>query len=71
MAYAESEGRSVVSLLIGWWTYRSLINDPDISKDFNDLEFGRGDLVIEDSSARGTLASRMSEKNRWKDLHSP
>ncbi len=48
MAYAESEGRSVVSLLIGWWTYRSLINDPDISKDFNDLEFGRDDLVIED-----------------------
>jgi hypothetical protein len=32
---------------IGSWTYRSFINDPDISKDFNALEFGRGELIIE------------------------
>jgi hypothetical protein len=32
--------------LIGTWTYRSLLNDPDMNKNFNDLEFGRADLVI-------------------------
>ena len=31
---------------VGTWTYRSLLNDPDLNKNFNDLEFGRGDLVI-------------------------
>jgi len=36
-----------VDPLIGRWTYRSLINDPDISKDFNSLEFGRGELLVE------------------------
>src|ERR1051325_10399503 len=33
---------------VGSWTYRSLLNDPDINTQFNDLEFGRGILVIED-----------------------
>jgi hypothetical protein len=27
--------------------YRSLLNDPDINKAFNDLELGRGTLVTE------------------------
>ena len=27
---------------LGDWTYRSLLNDPDVSKAFNDLESGRG-----------------------------
>lgn len=31
---------------VGSWTYRSLLNDPDINKDFNDLEFGRGTINI-------------------------
>jgi hypothetical protein len=31
---------------VGTWTYRSLLNDPDVNTDFNDLEFGRGTLVI-------------------------
>lgn len=31
---------------VGTWTYRSLLNDPDGSKAFNDLEFGEGTLVI-------------------------
>lgn len=34
----------------GSWTYRSLINDPDLSNDFNQLEFGRGTIVINDAS---------------------
>lgn len=31
---------------IGSWTYRSLLNDPDLATDFDKLEFGRGTLVI-------------------------
>jgi hypothetical protein len=30
----------------GTWTYRSLLNNPDLSVDFNSLEFGRGNLEI-------------------------
>ncbi|MCX7109157.1 MAG: hypothetical protein NTX45_03300 [Proteobacteria bacterium] len=30
----------------GKWTYRSLLNDPGINKEFNDLEFGRGTIEI-------------------------
>lgn len=32
---------------LGLWIYRSLRNDADIQKDFNDLEFGRGTITIE------------------------
>ncbi len=56
--YAQPESRSVVSPLVGHWTCRSFINDPDISKDFNGLEFGRGELVIEDF-APGTFDGRL------------
>jgi hypothetical protein len=38
---------SMNDVFVGTWTYRSFINDPDISVGFNDLEFGRGQLVIE------------------------
>jgi hypothetical protein len=31
---------------VGAWTYRSLLNDPDVNTDFDKLEFGRGTLVI-------------------------
>jgi hypothetical protein len=31
---------------VGRWTYRSFLNDPDIGKAFNDLEFGRGTIEI-------------------------
>jgi hypothetical protein len=34
---------------VGSWTYRSLLNDPDINTQFNDLEFGRGILVINEA----------------------
>lgn len=43
---------------VGSWTYRSLLNDPDVDKQFNDLEFGRGTIVIEegpDQVLRGTI----------------
>jgi hypothetical protein len=32
---------------VGKWTYRSLLNDPDVNTDFNNLEFGRGEIVIQ------------------------
>lgn len=35
---------------VGKWTYRSLLNDPDINQDFDKLEFGRGTLGIEESA---------------------
>jgi hypothetical protein len=31
---------------VGNWTYRSLINNPDVGTDFNRLEFGRGTIAI-------------------------
>jgi hypothetical protein len=31
---------------IGKWIYRSLLNDPDVNQDFNNLEFGRGTIEI-------------------------
>lgn len=42
----------------GQWTYRSLLNDPDLSTVFDKLEFGRGTLVIEDERSeilKGTI----------------
>lgn len=43
---------------VGSWTYRSLLNDPDVNTQFNDLEFGRGTIVIEEAPEqvlRGTI----------------
>jgi hypothetical protein len=43
---------------VGSWTYRSFLNDLDVNKPFNDLEFGRGTIVIEEAlmqSLRGTI----------------
>ena len=33
----------------GSWSYRSFRNDPDLSKDFNDLRFGAGKLELTES----------------------
>jgi hypothetical protein len=35
---------------VGTWTYRSLLNDPDMSTDFDKLEFGRANIVIEEAA---------------------
>ena len=43
---------------VGSWIYRSFLNDPTIEKPFNDLEFGRGTIVIEEApmaSLKGTI----------------
>lgn len=34
---------------VGSWTYRSLLNNADVTTDFKDLEFGRGTIVIEEN----------------------
>jgi hypothetical protein len=39
---------------VGSWTYRSLLNEPQIDQDFGKLEFGRGTLRIADAG-NGTL----------------
>ena len=33
--------------LVGRWTYRSFLSNPDIEVEFGDLEFGRGELLVE------------------------
>jgi hypothetical protein len=35
----------------GKWTYRSLLSDPDLSQQFDKLEFGRGTLDIQEVSS--------------------
>ncbi|RED97887.1 hypothetical protein [Marinoscillum furvescens] len=36
-------------LLLGNWSYRSLLNNPDLSVAFNDLQFGKGTIRIDES----------------------
>ena len=43
---------------VGSWTYGSFLNDPDVNKAFNDLEFGRGTILIEEAptpTLKGTI----------------
>lgn len=43
---------------VGKWTYRSLLNEPDVDTPFDKLEFGRGTIVIEGAAQevlRGTI----------------
>lgn len=36
-------------LLLGNWSYRSLLNNPDLSVAFNDLQFGMGTIRMDES----------------------
>ncbi len=38
---------NVPDSLVGTWTYRSFNNNPDLSADFDTLEFGRGNIRID------------------------
>src|SRR5690349_10187691 len=51
----------------GLWTYRSLLNNPDLSVDFNSLEFGRGNLKIE-ASSEGILTGKIYDTGWELDL---
>lgn len=53
---------------LGTWTYRSLLNDPDVTTDFDKLEFGRGTLVIE-QSAPATLTGTIGGPGWSLKLH--
>jgi hypothetical protein len=46
-------------LLVGTWTYRSFLNDPDPNKPFNDLQFAVAELTIEDAGF-GKFAGRLT-----------
>jgi hypothetical protein len=35
---------------VGAWTYRSLLNDPDLNAAFDNLEFGRGTIEIREDA---------------------
>lgn len=48
----------------GTWTYRSLLNNPDLTVDFNALEFGRGNLQIIISEG-GILSGKIYDTG-WK-----
>ena len=39
----------------GSWTYRSLLNDPDLSVPFDQLQFGVGTIVIDDAPSEMML----------------
>lgn len=43
----QSEESVAKDPLLGRWTYRSLVSNPDIDVEFGDLEFGRGELLVE------------------------
>jgi hypothetical protein len=59
---------------VGTWTYRSLLNEPDITTDFDKLEFGRGTIVITAPSSTtlgGTIGGSLGPgAGNWSlDLH--
>lgn len=44
---------------VGSWTYRSLLNDPDGRKPFNDLKFAQATIVIQEAKLellKGTIS---------------
>jgi hypothetical protein len=53
---------------VGTWTYRSLLNEPDVSVDFDKLEFGRGTLKITAESYT-TLGGTIGGPGWSLDLH--
>lgn len=57
-----------IGSLAGKWTYRSFLNDPDVSTDFDALEFGRGTIVIAEA-AMGVLAGTIGGPGWSLDLN--
>ena len=49
----------------GTWTYRSLLNDPDVNTDFGKLEFGRGTLVITETDPVIRNGEMVAEYHSW------
>lgn len=40
------QNMGVPDILVGTWTYRSFLSNPDLNADFDSLEFGRGNIEI-------------------------
>lgn len=59
---------SIENPFVGSWSYRSLLNDPDLAKPFNDLQFGKGTLKIT-SDAAGALGGTIGGPGWSLDLH--
>ncbi len=53
---------------VGSWAYRSLLNNPDLSAQFNDLEFGRGTLAIAEGTS-GALTGTIGGPGWQLQLH--
>ena len=53
---------------VGTWTYRSLLNEPDVTTDFDKLEFGRGTIVLTAPSST-TLDGTIGGPGWSLDLH--
>jgi hypothetical protein len=53
---------------VSTYTYRSLLNEPKINTDFNDLEFGRATLVLTAPSSE-QLAGTIGGDGWSLDLH--
>jgi hypothetical protein len=55
----KPEFPDIIHPLVGTWTYRSFVNNSDITAAFNDLEFGRGELTV-DAFTPGSFSGRLS-----------
>ena len=53
---------------VGRWTYRSLLNDPDINQEFDKLEFGRATIDIKEAGPI-TLAGTLGGPDFSLSLH--
>jgi len=54
---------------VGSWTYRSLLNEPDGSVDFDKLEFGEGTIVINDEAQPELLTGTIGGQGWSLTLH--
>ena len=57
-----------IGSLAGKWTYRSFINDPNLATDFNNLEFGRATITINEAPM-GTLQGSIGDTGWSLDLN--
>jgi hypothetical protein len=57
-----------IGSLVGLWTYRSLLNDPDLATAFDQLEFGRGNISIDDAPM-GVFKGRIYDTGWSLDLN--
>lgn len=57
-----------IGSLAGLWTYRSFLNDPNLATAFNALEFGRGNIRIDEAPA-GVLVGKIYDTGWSLDLN--